>query len=116
MVFPLYNESQKTRVIPSLQSELLEIRKLDCKLRMTLVLNFLRNYRLAGQVLIPKMAYNGQKLTKLVRAKITATTKPIVAIVPVIVPVKYKIPNATATIVRIIRSAFPIFAFIVLNF
>lgn len=69
-----------------------------------------------GQVLIPKMAYIGQKLTKPVSKNITANTISAMPSVPVIMLLKNKIATTTATIKRIILSVFPTFFFIVLWF
>jgi hypothetical protein len=46
------------------------------------------SYFLTEQVLIPTMEYSGQKLTKLVNAKIMANTPKTSASVPLMVPVK----------------------------
>ena len=63
-------------------------------------------------VLMPTIAYNGQKLTRLVRTKTpprTSRTKPSV---PVTVPVKYRTANTAASRTRMILSAELIFFFI----
>ena len=46
------------------------------------------NYFLTEQVLMPTIEYSGQKLTKLVSAKIMANTPKTSAGVPLMVPVK----------------------------
>jgi hypothetical protein len=69
-----------------------------------------------GQVEMPTSEYNGQKLTRLVRTKTAANTKPTMPKVPLIVPLKYKNPIIAATAMRTIRSRLPIFAFIMFNF
>ena len=61
---------------------------------------------------MPKGAYIGQKLIKLVRMKIAATTKSIRAVVPVILPMKYKIAITTAASILTALSMVPIFFFI----
>ena len=60
---------------------------------------------------MPKGAYNGQKLTKLVKIKMTATTKSIMAVVPAILPVKYKIAIITAASILAALSMLPMFFF-----
>ncbi len=62
-------------------------------------------------VLIPKGRYNGQKLRKLVKTKITATLNSIIAKVPEITFIKYKTAIAIATMNLISLSAIPIFFF-----
>lgn len=69
-----------------------------------------------GQVFIPKIAYIGQKLTKLVSTNIPANTISTMPNIPVIMLLKNKIATTTATIKRIILSVFPTFFFIVLYF
>ena len=68
------------------------------------------------QVLIPKGRYSGQKLTKLVKAKIPDRAKSTKAIVPVIILVKYNITTNKAIKTRTIRSVEPMFFFITQNF
>ena len=63
-------------------------------------------------VLKPNGAYNGQKLTKLVRRNTAANTINTMPSVPVITFVKYNTAKTTAITVLIILSAFPMFFFI----
>jgi hypothetical protein len=58
------------------------------------------------------MAYNGQKLIRLVATKMPASTSNTVARVPVITFVKYKIAMTAATSTRTSLSALPTFFFI----
>lgn len=71
---------------------------------------------LTPQVLIPKGAYKGQKLIKLVNKKTPANTKRTIPTVPVIIPVKYNTAIIAATIALMIRSEFPIFFFMMLYY
>ena len=66
------------------------------------------------QVLIPKGAYNGQKLIKLVKRNTPARTNNTIPKVPVIVPVKYNAAIIAAMMNRIIRSELPMFFFMTL--
>jgi hypothetical protein len=59
------------------------------------------------------MVYNGQKLIKLVRAKITATTPRIMAKVPLIFSVKYK-TAITAAMVNLINLSVPPIFFVMM--
>jgi hypothetical protein len=68
---------------------------------------------LIEQVLIPKGAYKGQKLTKLVRVKTTANVISTMPHVPLTVSVKKRVAKTAASNNRMIRSAEPIFAFII---
>lgn len=61
---------------------------------------------------MPNIAYNGQKENRLVKTKTTPRTNRIMASVPVIVPVKYRIANKIARAILIILSMVPIFFFI----
>ena len=70
----------------------------------------------AGQVLIPKGEYNGQKLTKLVRINMAPRTNKTIPTVPVTVPVKYNTAKMIATITLIVLSVLPIFFFIIICF
>ena len=65
-----------------------------------------------GHVFIPKRAYNGQKPTRLVRIKTAPKTNSTMPHVPVAVPVKYNMPNTTASTVRMARSENPMLFFI----
>jgi len=65
-----------------------------------------------GQVLIPKGAYNGQKLIKEVAAKMMAKTPSTSPNVPEITFVKYSTAMTAATIKRIVLSKVPMFGFI----
>lgn len=67
-----------------------------------------------GHVLIPKGAYNGQKLIKLVKRNTPAKTNNTIPKVPVIVPVKYNAAIIAAMMNRIIRSELPMFFFMTL--
>ncbi len=60
--------------------------------------------------------YKGQKLTKLVKANIPATTINIMPKVPEITLVKNKIAINAAITNRIMRSADPMFVFIIIQF
>jgi hypothetical protein len=62
---------------------------------------------------MPNSWYIGQKLRKLVAAKITATTSSTMPSVPEIYPSVYKAAMIAATIKRIVLSVVPIFFFIV---
>jgi hypothetical protein len=64
-----------------------------------------------GQVLMPNGAYKGQKLTILVKTKTADRTIKTIPSVPVITLVKNKIAKITATTTLIIRSAEPMFFF-----
>ncbi len=66
------------------------------------------------QVLIPKGAYSGQKLMKLVKTKTAERTISTIPKVPVNVPVKYNTLTIAAIITLIILSAEPIFFFIIM--
>ena len=75
---------------------------------------FLQNYfSFIEQVFIPKGTYNGQKLIKLVRVKITAITNNTIPNVPEMFPIKYKTTIIAATIKRNSLSTLPIFFFII---
>jgi hypothetical protein len=65
------------------------------------------------QVEIPKGAYSGQKLTKLVSVKTMASTSNTIPIVPLTVSVKNKVAKTAASRRRMILSVVPMFAFIV---
>ena len=67
-------------------------------------------------MLIPNGKYNGQKLIKEVATKTPPRTRRTIPNVPVTVPVKYNTPNTIATIILLILSAEPMFAFIVVFF
>lgn len=67
-------------------------------------------------VLIPKGAYSGQKLIKLVNTKIPASTNRTIPSVPVMVSVKYKVATIAAMMTLIILSAAPMFFFIIVRF
>lgn len=69
-----------------------------------------------SQVLMPKGAYSGQKLMRLVNTKIPAKANKTMPKVPVMVSVKNKTPTIAAIINRITRSAVPIFFFMIKNF
>jgi hypothetical protein len=68
-------------------------------------------YFLIEQVLKPKRAYSGQKLTKLVSVKTTAIAMSTMPHVPLNVSLKNSIAKIAAKTKRMIRSAAPIFAF-----
>jgi hypothetical protein len=68
------------------------------------------------QVLIPKGRYKGQKLTKLVRINTPARISRIKPIVPVMRFVKYSTRITAAITKRMVRSAVPMFFFIVNDF
>jgi hypothetical protein len=70
-------------------------------------------YFLVEQVLMPKGAYKGQKLTKLVSVKTTANVISTMPHVPLTVSVKKSVAKTAASNNRMMRSADPIFAFIV---
>jgi hypothetical protein len=61
---------------------------------------------------IPKGAYKGQKLMKLVKIKMAAKTKSTMAVVPEMLPIKYKIAITTAASILTALSIVPIFFFI----
>jgi hypothetical protein len=61
---------------------------------------------------IPKGAYKGQKLTRLVRTKTAASTSNTIPRVPVMIPEKYRYAITAAMITLMILSALPIFFFI----
>jgi hypothetical protein len=65
---------------------------------------------------MPNGKYKGQKLIKLVRIKIPARIKRIIATVPEITLVKYSIIIAIATSILVTLSAIPIFGVIYLIF
>ena len=67
------------------------------------------------QVLRPKGAYKGQKLTKLVRANTMASTTKTIPQMPEITLVKNNVPITAAIISLMIRSVDPIFFFITLQ-
>jgi hypothetical protein len=69
-------------------------------------------YFLVEQVLIPKGAYNGQKLIKLVRIKTTANVISTIPHVPLTVSVKNRVVKIAASTSRMMRSEEPMFAFI----
>ncbi len=70
-------------------------------------------YFLVEQVLMPKGAYKGQKLTKLVRVKTTASVISTMLHVPLTVSVKKSVAKTAASNNRMTRSTDPIFDFIV---
>jgi hypothetical protein len=59
--------------------------------------------------------YSGQKLMELVMIKAAPMASNIIAKVPLIICVKYKIAMITAATIRIILSAVPIFFSIIYN-
>lgn len=65
---------------------------------------------------MPKGVYNGQKPIKLVTTRTPANTKATIAIVPVIVPDKYKIAIRIAIAIRITASEDSKFFFIMIFF
>jgi len=67
-------------------------------------------------VLIPKGRYNGQKLNKLVRINIPAKINNMIAMVPEITCVKYRITTIAAITNLIAMSMVPMFFFIRLKF
>ncbi len=69
-----------------------------------------------GHVLIPKGAYNGQKLIKLVKRNTPARTNNTIPNVPVIVPVKYNAAIIAAMMNLMIRSELPMFFFMIIFF
>jgi hypothetical protein len=69
-------------------------------------------YFLVEQVLIPKGAYNGQKLTKLVRIKMTDNVISTIPHVPLTVSVKNRVAKIAASTNRMMRSEEPMFALI----
>lgn len=68
------------------------------------------------QVEIPKGAYKGQKLMKLVAKKTPPKISKINPKVPEIVPVKYKTAITIAIKLRMILSVEPMFFFMILIF
>ena len=64
-------------------------------------------------MLSPNGAYNGQKLTKLVKTNILANTTRTIPGVPGITLVKYNTAKIAAIVNLINRSALPMFFFIV---
>ena len=60
--------------------------------------------------MMPNRRYNGQKLTKLVRAKTAASTSRMMPVVPVMVSLNYSAAMITATASRSTRSILPMFA------
>ena len=62
---------------------------------------------------MPKMVYRGQKLTKLVKTKIAAITNKTIPNVPGSLFIKNNTTIAKAMIVLIIRSAAPMFFFMI---
>ena len=87
---------------------------MECMTICDLVLVCFYDFR--SQLLIPKGAYKGQKLTTLVNMNMPATINKIKAKLPEITLVKYKIPTKTANETLIILSRFPIFFFIYKRF
>lgn len=73
---------------------------------------YMKYYFFVLQVLIPMMAYKGQKLIKLVKRSTAPITTNTIPNVPVIVWVKYRTANTTANKIRMILSALPKFFFI----
>lgn len=67
-------------------------------------------------MLIPKGLYKGQKLIKLVIAKMIANISKMIPKVPLIEPVKYRINIMAAAINLITLSIVPIFFFMVIIF
>ena len=67
-------------------------------------------------MLIPKGRYNGQKLNKLVRINTPAKISKMIAIVPEITCVKYRITTMAAITNLIAMSMVPMFFFIRLKF
>ena len=65
------------------------------------------------QVEMPKGAYSGQKFTKLVNRKIPAAASSTIPKVPLITLVKKSTAMSAATATLIIRSADPIFFFMI---
>jgi hypothetical protein len=65
---------------------------------------------------MPNGKYNGQNPMRLVSTKTPANTNNIMPIVPVTCPVKYNAAKIIATMIRIILSVEPMFAFITLLF
>ena len=61
---------------------------------------------------MPKIAYNGQKLRKLVNKKTIPKINTIIPMVPVIVCVKYEMAQMTAANHLIMRSIVPTLYFI----
>ena len=64
-------------------------------------------------VLNLKGAYNGQKLIRLVSKKIPAKTSKMMPNAPITVPLKYNTAIMIASTARMMRSAVPIFAFMI---
>ena len=71
------------------------------------------NYFFVEQVLIPTNGYKGQKLTRLVNRNTPPSITRINPGVPATVPLKYKKANTAASNTRIMRSAVPMFGFII---
>ena len=71
------------------------------------------NYFFVEQVLIPTSGYKGQKLTRLVSRNTPPRITRINPGVPATVPLKYKKANTAASNTRIMRSAVPMFGFII---
>jgi len=71
---------------------------------------------LTGQVLNPNIAYNGQKLIRLVIAKTAANTTNTIPTVPVIISVKYNTVIRIAAKMRTTLSMVPTFFFIIFFF
>jgi hypothetical protein len=74
----------------------------------------IKSYCVLLPVLTPKTAQIGQKLTRLVKTKIAASTNRIIPIVPETTLVKYNITANAASTIRIILSIVPTFGFIIL--
>jgi hypothetical protein len=76
---------------------------------------FLNNHCFfTGQVLIPNMAYSGQKPMALVNTNIPASTSSTMPKVPPITLVKYRMATSAATKSLTITSAVPIFLFMLI--
>jgi hypothetical protein len=67
------------------------------------------------QVLIPSSVYSGQKLIKLVKAKITATNPSTIAKVPLMMSRKYKTAITAAMLNLMSLSVLPMFFVMILN-
>lgn len=70
-------------------------------------------YSLVLQVFIPKGKYNGQKLIKEVSKNTAPNTSNTIPVVPDTVLVRYNTAKTMATRTLIMRSALPIFFFII---
>ena len=75
-----------------------------------------KSYFLILQVFIPNKVYNGQKLMKEVSKKTIPTINKRIPKVPVTVFVKYNAPKSTAIKILMMRSALPMFFFIMTGF